>query len=102
MPKSLIENSKSIVNLPLINIKTKQLIGSLKGKLLLVWNIYFFLTLKVLLVDLTLIKSLSEVDCSHTEFAYAYNYQGIYSTCGHRGIGVTFDADTLEKVEYVE
>ncbi len=23
-------------------------------------------------------------------------------TCGHRGIGVTFDADTLEKVEYVE
>jgi hypothetical protein len=22
-------------------------------------------------------------------------------TCGHRGIGVTFDADNLEKVEYV-
>jgi hypothetical protein len=48
-----------------------------------------------------LIQSLPENDCNLTEFAYAYNYQGIYSTCGHRGIGVTFDADNLEKVEYV-
>ena len=47
-----------------------------------------------------LIKSLPEVNCNFTESAYAYSYQGIYSTTGHRGIGVTFDADTLEKVEY--
>ena len=38
------------------------------------------------------------------ENVYKYQNAGLSDrklvTCGHRGIGVTFDADTLEKVEY--
>ena len=50
-------------------------------------------------MELVLIKCLNDTNFNQADLLFSYPYKGEYIPTGHRGMGVTFDADSLNRIQ---